>query len=45
VPLVELVAGPLLLSHLATHRPLEAAQVAALVETIAAGVKASHRPG
>lgn len=44
VPLVELVAGPLLLCHLATHRPLGTRQVAALVSTIAAGVKAAHAP-
>jgi AcrR family transcriptional regulator len=42
VPLVELVAGPLLLSHLATHRPLSRKAIAALVSTIAAGVKAVH---
>lgn len=42
VPLVELVAGPLLLSHLATARPLGADGVAALSSTIAAGVRAQH---
>jgi len=42
VPLLELVAGPLLLSHLATARPLSRAQVAALASTIAAGVEALH---
>jgi len=42
VPLVELVAGPLLLSHLATERALTEKEIAALVATIAAGVKALH---
>ncbi|MCH2173438.1 TetR/AcrR family transcriptional regulator [Myxococcota bacterium] len=42
VPLVELVAGPLLLSHLATERPLSRKEVSALVATIAAGVTALH---
>ncbi len=42
VPLVELVAGPLLLSHLATEKPLERHEVAALVATIAAGVRVVH---
>lgn len=42
VPLVQLVAGPLLLSHLATARPLSEDQVADLATTIAAGVKALH---
>ena len=45
VPLVELVAGPLLLSHLATERPLAGKQVAALAATIAAGVRALHGLG
>jgi hypothetical protein len=45
VPLVELVAGPLLLSHLATKRTLLRKQVAALVAAIASGVKALHGPG
>lgn len=45
VPLVELVAGPLLLSHLATHRPLSRTDVASLVATIAAGIKALHGGG
>jgi AcrR family transcriptional regulator len=45
VPLVELVAGPLLLSHLATQRPLSEREVAALVETITAGVRALHGRG
>ena len=42
VPLVELVAGPLMLSHLATRRPLSRKQIAALVATVAAGVRALH---
>jgi hypothetical protein len=42
VPLVELVAGPLLLSHLATERPLSDAALGALAATIAAGVAAVH---
>lgn len=42
VPLVELVAGPLLLSHLATERPLSRKAVDALIETIVAGVLAQH---
>jgi AcrR family transcriptional regulator len=42
VPLLELVAGPLLLSHLATRRPLSRKEIAALVSTIAAGVRAVH---
>lgn len=42
VPLIELVAGPLLLSHLATRRPPSRKAIAALVATIAAGVKALH---
>ena len=42
VPLVQPVAGPLLLSHLATARPLSEDQVADLATTIAAGVKALH---
>ena len=42
VPLLQLVAGPLLLSHLATKRPLSSEQLASLSATIAAGVKAVH---
>ena len=42
VPLVELVAGPLLLSHLATRRPLSRNALAALVATVASGVKALY---
>jgi AcrR family transcriptional regulator len=42
VPLVELVAGPLLLSHLATRRPLSRDARAQLVATVAAGVKALY---
>jgi len=42
VPLVELVAGPLLLSHLATERPLSRKEVTALAATIAAGIRALH---
>jgi AcrR family transcriptional regulator len=42
VPLVELVAGPLLLTHLATRRPLSRRALAALVETVASGVEALH---
>ena len=42
VPLVELVAGPLLLSHLATERPLSDAALGALATTIAAGVATVH---
>jgi len=42
VPLVQLVAGPLLLSHLATKRPLSSEQLASLSATIAEGVKAVH---
>jgi len=45
VPLVELVAGPLLLSHLATRRPLSRKAIAALSATVAAGVKAIHGRG
>jgi AcrR family transcriptional regulator len=45
VPLVELVAGPLLPSHLATRRPLSPKAIAALVATVAAGVKAVHGRG
>ena len=44
VPLVELVAGPLLLSHLATERPLSRKEIAALVATVAAGIQAQHAP-
>lgn len=42
VPLVELVAGPLLSSHLATERPMSRKEIAALIETITAGVRAVH---
>ena len=45
VPLVELVAGPLLLSHLATERPLSSGEVRALVDTLASGVLATHGAG
>jgi AcrR family transcriptional regulator len=45
VPLLELVAGPLLLSHLATRRPPSRKAIAALVATVAAGVKAVHGRG
>jgi AcrR family transcriptional regulator len=45
VPLVELVAGPLLLSHLATRRPPSRKAIAALVATVAAGVRAVHGRG
>lgn len=42
VPLLELVAGPLLLAHLVTHRRLTRAEVSTLAATIAAGVRALH---
>lgn len=42
VPLVELVAGPLLLSHLAVHRRPSRREVRALAATLAAGVRAEH---
>jgi len=42
VPLLELVAGPLLLSRLATARPLSHVRVAALAATITAGIEALH---
>jgi len=42
VPIVELVAGPLLLSHLATERPLADGEIDSLVATICAGVRAVH---
>ena len=45
VPLVELVAGPLLLSHLATRRPLSRSALAALVATVVSGVEALHGRG
>lgn len=45
VPLVELVAGPLLLSHLATERPLTPEAVDALIETIVSGVRVEHGRG
>jgi len=45
VPLIELVAGPLLLSHLATRRPPSRKAIAAQVATVAAGVKALHGRG
>ena len=45
VPLVELVAGPLLLSHLATRRPLSRNALTALVATVVSGVEALHGRG
>lgn len=42
VPLVELVAGPLLLSHLATERGLSRKAIRALVQTLSAGIVALH---
>ena len=45
VPLLDLVAGPLLLTHLATRRPPSRKAIAALVATVAAGVKAVHGRG
>ena len=42
VPLLELVAGPLLLSHLATERGLSKKAITALVQTISAGIVALH---
>ncbi len=42
VPLVELVAGPLLLSRLAIGRRLSEAELEALAATVAAGIRSVH---
>ncbi len=42
VPLVEIVAGPLLLSHLATQRKLTGKEIQAIASIVAAGVRALH---
>jgi len=42
VPLVEIVAGPLLLSHLATQRRLTRKEIQAIASIVAAGVRALH---
>jgi AcrR family transcriptional regulator len=42
VPLVELVAGPLLLAHLVNQRGLTRREIRSLAATIAAGVRALH---
>jgi AcrR family transcriptional regulator len=44
VPLVELVAGPLLLARLATRRRVTPAEVRAVARLVAAGVRALHPP-
>jgi len=44
VPLVELVAGPLLLAQLATRRSVTRREIATIAATIAAGVRALHPP-
>ena len=42
VPLVELVAGPLLLTRLATRRRLARAELRAIAAVVAAGIAALH---
>lgn len=44
VPLVELVAGPLLLARLATRRRVTSAEVRSVARLVAAGVRAQHPP-
>ncbi len=44
VPLVELVAGPLLLAHLATRRRVTRPEVETIASIIVAGVRARHAP-
>lgn len=44
VPLVELVAGPLLLARLATRRRVTQAEVRSVARLVAAGIRAEHPP-
>ncbi|MEZ4334330.1 MAG: TetR/AcrR family transcriptional regulator [Myxococcota bacterium] len=44
VPLIELVAGPLLLSELVTRRRLTRAEIRAIAAVVVAGVRAEHPP-
>jgi len=44
VPLVELVAGPLLLARLATRRQVTQAEIRSVARLVAAGVRAEHPP-
>lgn len=44
VPLIELVAGPLLLSELVTRRRLTRAEIRSLAAVVVAGVRAQHPP-
>lgn len=44
VPLIEMVAGPLLLAHLATRRRIPRAEVRTIVDILVAGVEAVHPP-
>ncbi|MBK7951565.1 MAG: TetR/AcrR family transcriptional regulator [Deltaproteobacteria bacterium] len=44
VPLIEMVAGPLLLARLATRRRIPRAEVRTIVDVLVAGVRAAHPP-